>query len=847
MRLDSRVDEMLVAFIHASEAGRAPDITTYASRFGSREERDEFVRLAREYSSVDDVCRTLEAEPESVGSYRIERQLGSGGMGTVYEVWDRVLQRTLAMKVGRQGIGLDADGALPTGQEYGTARFLQEAQVTSQLRHPAIVPVHELGVDENGRVYFTMQLVDDSTLRHKLDVPRDSPERWPLSRFVDTLLRVCEATSYAHAQGVVHRDLKPENVMVGSFGEVYVMDWGLAKVLDERGAAYAGPPNGREADIISIITDLVRERSGPGGGNLLTLDGTVVGTPGYMAPEQAGGRSEPVGPCSDIYSVGAILYEILSGDPPSAMSPLGQVARDAPPELRAICERAMQPVPADRYATMELMRDDLRRFLDGRVVHAYEQGGLAELRKWVLRNKPIAALGAAALVLLAAWGWMTVRAATERALLNDAYRLAFLEKRESRLWPMRPELVGDFRAWLTEARGLVERRDEHARRGSSVELVAGLDTLGAAIMDVDKRLAFAETVEDATLNGPVARRRWNDAIAAVAAHPAYGGLRLEPRLGLLPLGPDPTSGYWEFVDLQTGSVPERDPTTGSLALEPEHGMVFVLLPGGTCDIGSQWHDPAAPNYVELTSAGDATSTTATERDPARLATRDALEAVLASETLRKSVVVAPILVSKYEMTQAQWLEVMGENPSQFGPGSSWGEGHNTLLHPVEQVSWAECRQLVDRLGFDLPTEAEWEYAARGGQTTPWWTGASQESLAPGRVNLCDASTRRAGLPFPASASWPEYDDGYPWHAPVTFGTPNPFGLYNVLGNVFEWCRDDYQFAESVTVDSPARVMRGGSYANASWFCRSAFRIGRNEFHEQASLGLRPVIRIPPAM
>lgn len=334
--------------------------------------------------------------------YRGGEEIGHGGMGTVFKVFDEDLRRDLAMKVIRN----DRIGLLP--------RFFEEARITSQLDHPCIVPVHELGIDSQGKAYFTMKLVRGKDLREIFDMVRLGIDGWNLTRAISVLLRVCETMAFAHERNVIHRDLKPGNVMIGLHGEVYVMDWGLARVLANRNGNGARGSDANESVVRSgrhDVHDLMPSE------NLFSLDGEAVGTPAYMPLEQAEGKQAAVGPRSDVYAVGAMLYHLLSGLPPyhegdenvdSAVildrvraappSPIRRGADEAPAELIAICERAMARNPDDRYASMTELGDDLRAYLEHRVVRAYRTGALAEAKLWLARN-PLLAWGA---VLLAA-------------------------------------------------------------------------------------------------------------------------------------------------------------------------------------------------------------------------------------------------------------------------------------------------------------------------------------------------------------------------------------------------------------------------------------------------------------
>ena len=287
--------------------------------------------------------------------------IARGGMGEVRRVLDPNLSRTVAMKVARPGLARES--AL-------LQRFLAEARVTARLQHPGVVPVHALGFLPDGRPYFLMREVTGPTLAAAIREVHDaskggrwapSPSGWTFRRLIDALNRACEAMAYAHARGVVHRDLKPENIMLGRYGEVLVLDWGLARAsVDE----VAPPPFDDEED-----TDSVR---------------TVAGTPAYMAPEQAAGGFERMGPEGDVYALGATLYEILTGRAPyegrSAMDVLDQVRARAPlppravvgsgappipPELEEICQRAMTRDPRARLPDASALGKVIVDWLEG--------------------------------------------------------------------------------------------------------------------------------------------------------------------------------------------------------------------------------------------------------------------------------------------------------------------------------------------------------------------------------------------------------------------------------------------------------------------------------------------------
>lgn len=396
--------------------------------------------------------------------YRFQSEIGRGGMGAILEVWDEDLRRSLAMKV---ALGKAGEGSKATKDELDPrilARFLEEAQVTGQLEHPGIVPVHELGLDENGQVYFTMRLVHGRDLEDIFKLVADGKEDWTTTRALGVLLKVCETMEYAHTRGVVHRDLKPANIMVGNFGEVYVMDWGLVHVKghEEKHDLRIADSEGMPAKIGSnLVLDRREDSRGASGVELYTMDGDVIGTPAYMAPEQARGDLSALDGRADIYSLGAMLYRLLSGSMPyttpeesrspteilvqllnKSPKPLAELNPGLPEELVAICEKAMSRDPAQRYEHMGRFAHDLRAYLEHRVVAAYETGAVAEARKWVRRNRPLAASLAAAILALVAGlvGSIVLKreadnnaqvAEEQRALAVDAALVASQAKRQA--------------------------------------------------------------------------------------------------------------------------------------------------------------------------------------------------------------------------------------------------------------------------------------------------------------------------------------------------------------------------------------------------------------------------------
>ncbi|HEX6135694.1 MAG TPA: serine/threonine-protein kinase [Longimicrobiales bacterium] len=269
--------------------------------------------------------RAVADMPDSAGTrYRILEPVGRGGMGVVYRAEDAALDREVALKVLRT----------PEVQPDLAARMLDEARILARLEHPGIVPVYDAGTLPDGRVYCAMKLVRGRRLDEIV-----TPDT-PLTERLRIFRRVCEPVAFAHAHGVVHRDLKPANIMVGEFGEVLVMDWGVAKQ-----PARADTPHGSPAHTATAGT----------------LHGTRLGTPGWMAPEQERGDVDAMDARTDVYALGRILRFLLD------------IGRAAPRPLRAICERALSSDPATRYDDAEQLGRDVDRYLAGAAVDAYRE------------------------------------------------------------------------------------------------------------------------------------------------------------------------------------------------------------------------------------------------------------------------------------------------------------------------------------------------------------------------------------------------------------------------------------------------------------------------------------------
>lgn len=340
--------------------------------------------------------------------YGNSEEIGRGGIGRVLKVVDMALRREVAVKEllvesldgntgrsaqsgsRRSGNSPRSAGAPQSREDRLRLRFLREARITGRLEHPNIVPVHELGQRPDGTLYYTMKLVRGRTLREALEACPTAQGLDARLKLIKPVLDLCNAIAYAHSRGVIHRDIKPDNVMLGEFGETIVLDWGLARVI--------GGTDVQEGDLQKELQSLRRSA------NLKTVQGLPLGTPAYMSPEQALGELDRVNERSDVWGLGAVLYEVLSGHPPfnegspletvmkaasKPVPPILQVSPQAPPELASICMKALAFSPADRYATARDMASELDAYLSGRRVSAYQYTTWELVRRLINKNRPL--------------------------------------------------------------------------------------------------------------------------------------------------------------------------------------------------------------------------------------------------------------------------------------------------------------------------------------------------------------------------------------------------------------------------------------------------------------------------
>jgi serine/threonine-protein kinase len=423
------LDDVILAYLEAAEAGRPPDRRQLLDRhphlagelaafFADHDQFDSLVsplragtpppsrRLAPgSLSSPDFPLPPAPAPGGSFGDYELLEEAARGGMGVVYKARQKSVGRVVALKMIRWG-------GLATAEDV--QRFRLEAEAAATLDHPNIVPIYEVG-EHDGLPFFSMKLIDGGSVRGPADLRS-------AARLVATVAR---AVHHAHQRGILHRDLKPANILLDADGEPHVTDFGLAARLTPPSAAGSA---------------LLVEAG-------LTRSGIAVGTPSYMAPEQASGPRRAVTTAADVYSLGAVLFELLTGRPPfrgeSALETLAQVIESRPPrprslapavprDLETVCLKCLEKDPRKRYPTALALADDLQRFLDGEPILARPAGPFEKSWRWCRRNPVVASLSAGLLVALAAgmglvtWQWLRAereaRLAADRLVLADEQR-----------------------------------------------------------------------------------------------------------------------------------------------------------------------------------------------------------------------------------------------------------------------------------------------------------------------------------------------------------------------------------------------------------------------------------------
>ena len=767
------------------------------------------------------------------GRYLLGGELGRGGMGQVLLARDPDLRRNVALKTFLKSKKMSA---------RRVGRFISEAQLTAQLDHPNIMPVYEIGVQPDRGLYFTMKAIRGITLQEVVRRLRKGDARtaaeYTQRRLLQIFLQVCMATAYAHDRGVLHRDLKPANVMLGPFNEVLVMDWGLSRVI-------------RQAEQFDTPPDEVPLE--PEGAVLRTRDGAMIGTPGYMSPEQLECREERLDPKSDQFSLGAILYELITyrhafpGKTPAEvqwrMKHNGVVpphkrapSMNIPAELEAITLRALAMDPEDRFPGVLDLHQAVEDFLEGA-----RRKEAAEVRVEAGREA-FARYAALRDVLLA----QRLEAAQARRKLNgwasrDEKRRVWTL--EDQAWETESQVAEAFNEAMTSFEHAISHDPDNlgARQGLA-------DLYWTRFQEAEQRNNFSEADHyrrrlEAYDDGRYAKLLAGDGRLSIETVPDEAEIylyrydekdrQLEPGqdlfLGYTPLRNEPIAmGSYLLVFHRPGFRDARFPLHIGRRQRKELSVKLYK----DDEIGDGLIHVPAGRYI---SGGDP-------------------EAIFAAEAFE--IVADGYFIARFPVTNRQYLEFINDlaqkSPdrapehvprSRRGGLSAakpcWTSGDDGLFTlptevvevpwhpemPVTHVSWedaiAYCGWLSRRTGrsIRLPTEQEWEKASRGvdGRIFPW--GNHFEP------SYCKMRDSRAGDPQPEPVGSYPVDE-------------SPYGVRDMAGGVAEWCQDWHD-------EMPAlRVLRGGSWAFGARHCRTASRTGAQPHSVAGFQGFRVVVDTP---
>lgn len=768
--------------------------------------------------------------------YRLGREIGRGGQGRILTVFDTALGRPVALKTTLPG----------TRAPQLTRRFVQEGQITGQLEHPNIVPVYELGTLETGEVFYTMKLVEGRSLAEVLaGLSRQDPEvvqSFGRIRLLGVLQQVCQAVAFAHARGVLHRDLKPSNILLGKFGEVTVVDWGCATVRHEE------QPHTPAPDLPTVVTFRTQQED-------RTIIGTVQGTPAYMAPEQAEGDLERTSVRTDIYALGAILYEMLTLRPPvegpdvEARLMAVRTQRIVPPrvrtpglgipqELEEICLKCLERRPEDRYASALELHAALDAWLDGTLaserrareaLHIAKTGHELAREYEMLSQKLYRQREQARKLEHETAPWESPR---QKGRLWRA--LALQEQLEARQISALGEAVRAFNQALSHDPACSEARQGLARlywsQFQEAELrrdrhdILYFEALVRELNDGQYTEALKGTgrVSLSTWPTPAKVRilTWKERQRRLQAIPLRGLYSTPLQYLEMPRG-----SYLLEVrrkGFATARVPVMLVRQANLGLEltllreEELPAGFSYVPAGAYVCGGDHQAEGALDRHQVWVDGFLM-----RRFP--VTCREYLEFlnVLEQREPGSGLTRSPRPSSSHEVYWVQDDAGRIVMPASAPFGCPWNPDW-----PVLSISWddavAYCRWLGETLRrpVRLPTGAEWEKAARGvdGRFFPWG-----DFFDPTFAKTRDS---RPGRPVPEPVG----------RFPVD---TSPYGIQDMAGSIAEWCMDWFNQRQGL------KILKGGAWNETAGACRAAARRGEGLQEVFPGVGFRVIIPIQP--
>ncbi|MBL8814891.1 MAG: protein kinase [Planctomyces sp.] len=824
----------------------------------------------RSYESCQDEEQLWSGGVRYFGEYEILEVLGRGGMGVVYKARETRLGRIVALKMIRSG-----NMATPND----VRRFKKETRSASRLVHPGIVSVHQVGV-YRGQHYYTMDYVEAGSLS---ELCRSGPT--PPSQAAEYVLQIALAMEYAHRENVVHRDLKPANILLTANGRVRITDFGLARQLGAHDES---------------------------GHQTLTETGQILGTAGYMSPEQASGRNRHVGALSDIYSMGAILYALLTGRAPfvgeSAAHTILQVLRDdpvsprvfnsrIPRDLETICLKCLQREPRRRYGTAEQLACDLQRFIEGKPIQGRKSGRIERTYRWCMRNRALSgllALGILVLLLMPLVYWFQVSTAVTAiqnargtalpALISEtrqrypdsllrwmllshfhgepdhderlvlAMALSHLSEPQTQylIEQLMTVSAGDFENYVEaletdreRAVKVISSRIDECRALSEWEKLASFAVLALRLGDES---LSAEIVRCGMSQDPTPRTAWIHAIGRwegettalleCIRRTSNEEIRSAVFQGMSTLPEDQVRSQEkaEWLDLARSAITDPNALVASSArvLISKWNVALpeqAVLPA---EPKGNWYRNVRGQTFCLAPAGQL------HRKPAAAASE--VPGGSSRDVIQISI---PFWICDSEVSVGLFREFV-EDPQYPSTEKPPHQVHHSVqhsptdLHPVQYVTWYDailfCNWLSIKDGFTpayhrtgavevlanqeidvwqrdesasgyrLPTISEWEYACLAGAESTYCHGENEELLSGFAVIHSDQSE------------------------PCGSRLPNHWGIFDMHGNVFEWCDDQFQF----------RTVRGGAFSTGPKYCIATSGPNYSALARMPNIGFRVV-------